>query len=103
MKKTEIIAMGMDFNLNYYTKYYARRTVTYKYGGKMRTREEGFTTDEGRQIRHLLDTQRVFKCPCCGRKVTFTELEWWLGTAQELAHNEVPCSSCYEDEMGEDL
>ena len=103
MKKTEIIAMGIDFHQNLYTKYYTRYTVTYKYGGKIRTRQESEITEEGLKIRKILNSERVFKCPCCGRKVTFNELESWLGTARQLARNEVPCSSCYEDGMGEDL
>ena len=52
-------------------------------------------TEEGRKIQDMLYTP-MFIC---------AELESWLGddNIEEFMNDEVPCSLCYEEEMGEDL
>ena len=104
MTKLEIAMIGKEFYDNYYTKYHEKVFKTYKYKGKIKTRQEMKITEEGRAILmgEALNTE-VFTCPCCGRKVTFHELEYWGEDIEELVNDEITCSECYEEEMGEDL
>lgn len=104
MTKLEMINMGIEFHANYYKKYNLPVEKQYKYRGEIKTRTEFKMTEEGRKIMNLLYTP-MFTCPCCGNKVGFAELESWLAddSIEEFMADEVPCSICYEDEMGEDL
>ena len=103
MTKNELAMMGIEFKENYYTKYNLPVEVQYKYRGEIRTRTEYRWTEEARRIHSLLDIP-AFTCPCCGQLVSFNELEFWRGDSlDDLLNDEIPCSECYEDEMGEDL
>ena len=104
MTKLEMVKMGLEFNKNYYKKYMLRTEKQYKYRGVIKTRPEFKMTDEGRKISNMLNTP-MFKCPCCGKTVGFNRLECWLaeGDINAFMNDEVECSMCYEDDMGEDL
>lgn len=106
LTKLEIAKIGMDFDAHYYDKkYWYDEVVTYKYNGEIKTRVEHHETQEHKDIAKLLDDYPVFQCPCCKRMVTFGDLEYWTGdgTLDTLMNDEITCSSCYEDEMGDDL
>lgn len=104
MTKFEIATIGKEFHDNYYTKYHRRVVQTYKYRGQQKTREVIELTEEGRAIMmgEALNAE-VFTCPCCGQKVSFNDLEYWGEDAEAVAADEITCSLCYEEEMGEDL
>lgn len=103
MTKREIAELGKDFDENYYKKYHVRTEVPYVYRGVVKTRIEYHYTEEGRRIRDLLG-QPMFICPICGNKVSYIDLEAWTSdSVDDLINDCVPCSLCYEDEMGEDL
>lgn len=104
MTKLEIATIGKEFHDNYYSKYHKEVIKTYKYKGEVKTRKETELTEEGRAIQmgEALNTE-IFTCPCCGRKVTFHELEYWGEDIEALLNDKVTCSECYEEEMGEDL
>lgn len=105
MTINEIATIGMEFRNNYFEKYHQYVTITYKYGGVIRTRKELQMTKEGEAIMmgEALNA-KVFTCPSCGKKVSFNDLEIWDGdSVTEIANNKVICSCCYEDTMGEDL
>lgn len=89
MKKIEIARIGKDFHENKYTKYCQ---------GPLRLTKEGEAILNGEAL-----NAKVFTCPDCGKKVSFNELEYWGEDLEELVADEVTCSRCYEDEMGEDL
>ena len=103
MTKMEMAILGREFKDNYYSKYHQKVTVTYKYRGEVKTRTELKMTEEGLELLHLTHGEKLFTCPCCGRKKSFGDLEVWDQTAEEIARDEVECSLCYEEEMGEDL
>ena len=104
MTKIEIAQMGMEFKNNYYTKYDLPVEVQYKYRGEIRTRIEYHWTEEAHRIHDTLAAHKVFKCPECGEMVSFNDLEVWTGDSLEaLLDDEIACSLCYEDIMGEDL
>lgn len=100
----EIAMLGKDFHDNYYSKYHHYVVTTYKYRGKIKTLKTLELTDEGRKIMmgEALNA-KVFTCPYCGEKVSFQDLEYWGEEIEKVIANEIPCSMCYEDEMGEDL
>ncbi len=101
--KIEIARIGHNYSKNYYKAFTEEYEVTYKYRGEIRTRTEFRSTEKGKAIRNLLDNNLIFKCPCCGEMMAYTDLEYWLGSAENAAADEVLCSECYEDGMGEDL
>lgn len=104
MTTIEIATIGKDFHDNCYSKYHHYVTKTYKYRGEIKTRKDLELTEEGRAI--LMGealNAKVFICPCCERKVSFNNLEYWGEEIEEVVANEIYCSECYEDEMGEDL
>lgn len=104
MKKIELAKLGYQYHTSYLAApFYEKVEVSYKYRGQLRTRTEYQMTEEGLRVRSLLASERVFRCPCCGRLCALIEMELWLGSARELAADKVPCSACYEDGMGEDL
>ena len=107
MTKLELAKMGMEFSKNCYTKYHAYRTKVYKYRGEYKERRELYMTAEGIAIMNILadENNAVFVCPHCGQRCTFHALEFWTGedTLEELMADQVICSECYEDEMGDDL
>ena len=52
----------------------------------------------------LLTEKEVFACPKCGEKKAFIDLEVWINdTVENIVNGNVPCSACYENEMGDDL
>ena len=104
MTKKEIAIIGKEFNENYYNKYHEKVIKVYKYCGEVRQREVLELTKEGVAIMNgeALNS-KVFCCPCCHKKVSYNELEDWLGDIEEIANDKVMCSLCYEEEMGEDL
>ena len=106
MTKMEMIQLGLDFYREYLRegKFYTRVTESYKYRGEVKTRSSMVLTTEGRQIQELL-REPMFTCPVCGQRVGFCDLEVWLGDGdlEAFLADEVPCSCCYEDGMGEDL
>jgi hypothetical protein len=104
MTKLEMVNLGIEFHTNYYKKYMLSFEKQYKYRGEIRTRKEFRMTEEGRSISEMLHTP-MFTCPCCGQVVGFNDLEVWLGDddIEEFMNDEIPCSLCYEDEMGDDL
>ena len=103
MKKSELAKIGMEFFENYYTKYKLSKEVQYIYRGQVKTRREYYLTEEGKRINELLKVP-AFTCPHCGRLVSFNQLECWTADSiEDFENDEVTCSSCYEDEMGEDL
>ena len=96
--------LGKEFQKNYYSKYHTHVTETYKYRGVVKTRETLKMTEEGEKILGVLDSEKLFRCPCCGEMKSFLDLEVWDEDAVEsIVADEVTCSICYEDEMGEDL
>ena len=104
MTKLEIATIGKEFHDNYYSKYHRLITKVYKYRGQFKAHEELEMTEEGKAIMmgEALNA-KVFICPCCGEMVSFHDLEYWGEPAEDIANDEISCSQCYEDEMGEDL
>lgn len=103
MTKREIAELGKEFDENYYNKYNLRTEVQYVYRGQVKTRIEYRTTEEGKRIRDLLSIP-MFICPECGEKFGYIDLEIWPNdSVEDIANDCIPCSSCYEDDMGEDL
>ena len=103
MTKLEMAILGKEFDEHYYSKYHVKVTETYKYRGEVRTRTSLKMTDEGEAIIKILEEEKLFTCPICGKKKSYGELEVWDETAEEVAQNQVECALCYEDAMGEDL
>ncbi len=108
MTKMEFVKMELAFGKDYYTKYHTYKTVEYKYRGEFRTRKELVMTEEGKALNEMLSKEsenHLFTCPCCGKKVQFDDLEAWIDEdrPEDFINDEVICSLCYEDEMGEDL
>ena len=104
MTKMEMAILGKEFDKNYYSKYHIRVTETYKYRGVVKTRETLKMTEEGEKILDILDGEKLFRCPCCGEMKSFLGLEVWdEDTVESIVADEVTCSLCYEEEMGEDL
>lgn len=104
MTKMEMAILGKEFDKNYYSKYHVRVTETYKYRGQTKTRETFRMTEEGEKILDILDGEKLFRCPHCGQMKTFLQLEVWdEDTVESLVADEVSCSHCYEEAMGEDL
>ena len=104
MTKREFVEKMIDFDENYYTKYLQERIVTYKYAGQTRTRSEFELTDTGKELFDLANNSPFrFICPCCKKSVSFGDLEYWDESVDAVLNNEVTCSVCYEEEMGEDL
>ena len=101
--KLEIARIGRNYSEQYWKAFREEFEVQYKYRGEIRTRIESRPTEKARAIRDLLDSNPIFKCPCCGEMMTYNDLEYWLGSAADAAADEVLCSGCYEDGMGEDL
>lgn len=106
MKKIELIQLGLKLDANYLHEgeYFIRITETYKYRGEIKSRTYLKETEKWWHDREILDTP-AFICPECRKRVSYNELESWLGDNCEKAflNNLVVCSNCYEDEMGEDL
>ena len=105
MTKIEMVKLGMEFDSEYLHegKYYTRVTETYKYRGQVKERSFMEMTAEGRRVDGLLD-EPMFVCPDCGKLVSFNDLEVWLGESEEdFLNDNVLCSLCYEDAMGDDL
>lgn len=104
MTKMEMAILGKEFDKNYYSKYHVRVTETYKYRGQIKTRNTYKFTEEGERILNLLDSEKLFRCPCCGEMKTYGELEIWdEDTVESIVADKVTCALCYEEEMGEDL
>lgn len=105
MTTIEIAKVGKEFYNNYYKKYHHYVTINYKFGEQIKTCTMLQLTEEGKSIM-MSETlnAKVFTCPWCGKKVSYNELEIWSeDDIDEIVNNEVPCSYCYEDLMGEDL
>lgn len=100
----EIAMLGKDFHDNYYTKYHHYVEKTYKYRGENKVCKTLEMTKEGCSIMmgKALNT-KVFICPSCGEKISFNELEYWGEDIKEVIANKIPCSLCYEEEMGDNL
>lgn len=104
MTKMEMALLGKEFDKNYYSKYHMKVTVTYKYRGEIKTRVESRMTEEGEKLMDILSGKKIFTCPYCHEKKSYGELEIWdEDTAEQIARDEIGCSECYEDAMGEDL
>jgi len=104
MTKMEMAILGKEYQKNYYSKYHIRVTETYKYRGQTKTREIIRMTEEGLKIQDILFGEELFRCPRCGEMKSFGDLEIWdEDTAEAIANDEITCSLCYEEEMGEDL
>ena len=108
MTKMEFVKIELAFGKDYYTKYHTYKTVAYKYRGEFRTRKELVMTEEGKALDEMLSKEsekHLFTCPCCGKKVRFEDLEVWFDEdeLEDFVNDEVICSLCYEDKMGEDL
>lgn len=83
------------------------KDVYYKRGGKMVKRSYGEKV-ETELYKKLLHSEqggirgvKVFKCRTCGEMVDYFGLETWC--CDFYAPNGCLCSTCYEEEMGEDL
>lgn len=104
MTKLEMVQMGREFNRNCFSaKYNDEKITTYKYRGEIKTRVTHEWNAEALRIVNLL-SEPMFICPECGKHVSFNALEAWLGdTDEDFLEDRVPCSLCYEEDMGEDL
>ena len=103
MTKRTIAILAIEFyNNNYHHQ--ERYNATYLINGKVRTVESYRFTKEGKKIFDILCHEKVFTCPYCKEKKSANDLEIWQDTAvQDLVLDTVPCSECYEEEMGYDL
>ena len=103
MTKRTIATLAIEFyNNNYH--YQERYNTTCLVNGKVRTVESYRFTKEGKKIFGILCHEKVFTCPYCKEKKSANDLEIWQDTAvQDLVLDTVPCSECYEEEMGYDL
>ena len=95
MTKRTIAKLAIEFyDNNYYNqeKYYEKYQAVHFVRGQMRTVES-------------LCHAKVFTCPWCKEKKSANDLEIWQDgtTIQDLVLDTVPCSECYEEEMGDDL
>lgn len=104
MTKLEMVQIGREFYRNCFSsKYTDEKTITYKYRGEIKTRVTREWNAQAYYISALLD-KPIFICPNCGRRVSFNDLEAWLGnTDEDFLNDRIPCSICYENAMGEDL
>ena len=101
--KEAIARVGIDFDENYYEKYRLEKEVHYKYRGQDKVRIEFYDTEECKAIRNLLGI-KAFTCPVCKRMVCYGGLAYWRhDDFDALVNDEIECSMCYEDEMGDDL
>lgn len=103
MTKLELVKKMVEFHENYYSKYHETKVEYYKYRGEVKTRTTSVLTKEGEELLELSYKDKLFKCPCCGEMVAFGELEYWDESVEDVMNDEITCSACYEDEMGEDL
>lgn len=108
MTKRTIAKLAIEFyNNNYYNqeKYYEKYQAVHFVRGQMRTVESYRFTKEGKKIFDILCHAKVFTCPYCKEKKSANDLEIWQdnNTIQDLVLDTVPCSECYEEEMGYDL
>ena len=103
MVKRTIAILGKEFEDNYYSKFHTKVTETYKYRGEIKTRETLKMTEQGERIMKALEDAKIFKCPCCGEKKSFLDLETWEDDIEDIINDKVICSSCYEDAMEDNL
>ena len=103
LTKLEVAPIGEAYGKYYWSVYTAKRVKQYIYRGEVRERTETYTTEKGKAIRDLLKAYPIFRCPCCHKAMTYTDLESWLTDLDGIVADECACSCCYEDEMGDDL
>ena len=81
-----------------------RRPHYYKRNGKIveRSYPDYIYTDRYNELFHgsAIRRHNIFKCCECGKMVHYFKLESWCCDFEE---EDYICSSCYEEEMGEDL
>ena len=97
---TKVLALVKDFE----TEEKNVRIVPhfYKRNGKMieRSYPDRFYSDRYYALMHEIENAKVFKCADCGEMVSYFDLETWCC---DFENGRYLCSSCYEEEMGEDL
>jgi hypothetical protein len=107
MTKQIIAKLAIEFynsNFLHQEKYYEKYQKIQFVRGQMRTVESYRFTKEGKKIFDILCHEKVFTCPYCKEKKSANDLQIWQdNTIQDLILDTVPCSECYEEEMGDDL
>ena len=51
------------------------------------------------ELYKIIDEQKIFYCPYCGRYISYFDLENWVCDFNSNLNNNIICSSCYEQEM----
>lgn len=103
MTKIEVLALVEEMRIE--EKKTKRIPHYYMRGGKVLERsypDYEYTERYEELFHNILRSKEamVFKCACCGKNVGYFDLEEW---ECEFEDNYYICSTCYEDEMGEDL
>lgn len=91
-KKTKYVPHYYKRNGKILERSYPDRIQTARY-------EELFYDREKKLLRG--EVGKIFKCCECGKMCGYFDLECW--SVDELNGEELLCSECYENDMGEDL